>query len=339
MRVAAGAHLVGSVPLPDAEAVFRTVGGRLGERLRSLPDGETGTRKDWIAWQYGVLASTPGLEPAPPDERAYLRKQLVRRRPGSSGALRLGSLGYAKAARESYALFERLQREGAIPARVRFQVSLPTPLAPVSVFVDLPDRAIVELEYEAAMLRELAEITAAIPHERLAVQWDVAAEIGHLEGLWPAHFTHVERGVVERLFRIGSAVPRDVWLGYHLCYGDFGHRHFVTPSDAGKLVELANALVRGPRPIAWVHMPVPLAWRERAAYEPLRRLALPEDTRLYLGVVHHEDGARGAWERIALAREVAPEFGIGTECGWGRRPPDTVDDLLTLHAALAGNAR
>ena len=41
-RLALGAHLVGSVPLPDAESVFRTLGTELGDRLRRLPDGETG---------------------------------------------------------------------------------------------------------------------------------------------------------------------------------------------------------------------------------------------------------------------------------------------------------
>jgi len=41
--ISIGAHLVGSVPLPDAEAVFRAVSA-LGADLRRLPDGETGVR-------------------------------------------------------------------------------------------------------------------------------------------------------------------------------------------------------------------------------------------------------------------------------------------------------
>jgi len=63
--IANGAHLVGSVPLPDADAVFRAVAASLGGHLARLPDGETGVRKDWIAWQYAVLVATPGLEPIP----------------------------------------------------------------------------------------------------------------------------------------------------------------------------------------------------------------------------------------------------------------------------------
>jgi hypothetical protein len=44
--LALGVHLVGSVPLESAEVVFRTVGAEIGDRLRRIPDGETGPRSD-----------------------------------------------------------------------------------------------------------------------------------------------------------------------------------------------------------------------------------------------------------------------------------------------------
>ena len=44
--IARGVHLVGSVPLASAEGVFTTVAAELGERLRRIPDGETGPRSD-----------------------------------------------------------------------------------------------------------------------------------------------------------------------------------------------------------------------------------------------------------------------------------------------------
>ena len=43
-----GVHLVGSVPLADAEAVFRAANAILGRHLRRIPDGETGERTNWI---------------------------------------------------------------------------------------------------------------------------------------------------------------------------------------------------------------------------------------------------------------------------------------------------
>ncbi len=333
-----GVHLVGSVPLIDAETVFRTVSAAIGSHLERLPDGETGFRKDWIAFQFPRLAAAIGLEPTPAGDRVYLRRQMVHRVQGSP-APHFGPLGYASAALDSFALFERLQKQGVIPRRLRFQVSLPTPLAPMTTFVAPGDRAAVEPAYEARMMAEVQAITSGIPHERLAIQWDVAAEFGHLEGLWPAHFPALEQGILERLLRIGRAVPDDVELGYHLCYGDFGHRHFVNPESAETLVRIANALSAAPRPIAWLHVPVPASWTEPRSYAPLAKLKLQPQTQLYLGVVHLADGIQGARQRLARARELVEPYGIATECGWGRRPPETVPELLRLHAELVSGYR
>lgn len=63
---ARGVHLVGSVPLESAEAVFRTVAAEIGDRLRRIPDGVTGPRSDWIVWQLPVFTSQPQFEVVPP---------------------------------------------------------------------------------------------------------------------------------------------------------------------------------------------------------------------------------------------------------------------------------
>src|SRR5579864_1267581 len=66
-----GVHLLGSVPLENAEEVFRTVSSILGGRLRRIPDGETGVRINWIGWQIQFLAGNPHFEVIPPDPTAY----------------------------------------------------------------------------------------------------------------------------------------------------------------------------------------------------------------------------------------------------------------------------
>ena len=328
-----GAHLVGSVPLQDSRTVFRTVSTALGPHLRRLPDGETGVRTNWIAWQYDVLARTPGLSPVPVGDRGYLRRQLVQLDAGRAPP-RFGPLGYADAALQSYAVFRALQREGVIPEAIRFQVSLPTPLAPVVVFVTEADRPVVEAPYAAQLFEELHGILAQIPHERLAIQWDLAVEVGLLENVWPAPFPDLQAGMVQRLSRLADAVPREVSLGYHLCYGDFGHKHFVAPLDAGALVRLANLVASFARPPDFLHLPVPLSWVAPSAYAPLSELALPAGLDLFLGLVHLTDGVDGGRRRISLASAQVPAFGIATECGWGRRPPQTIPALLDLHASL-----
>ena len=57
-------HFVGSIPLPDAETVFRTLSAAAGPHLKRLPDGETGIRKTWIRFLQGVLADNPAIEVA-----------------------------------------------------------------------------------------------------------------------------------------------------------------------------------------------------------------------------------------------------------------------------------
>lgn len=184
-----GAHLVGSVPLGRVDEVLRRTAEALGDRLRRLPDGEPGPRSDWILWQYPVFSALPQFEVGPPGDGTYRTLPKLRLRDGERAAdIVLGNLGFADAALSSFAIFAKLKRDRVIPAHVRFQVSLPTPLAPVSAFIDPEHQAQVEPIYEAQVLRELDEIFAAVPHDQLALQWDTRLEFAILEGVSPAWF-------------------------------------------------------------------------------------------------------------------------------------------------------
>jgi SAM-dependent methyltransferase len=229
-----------------------------------------------------------------------------------------------------------LKRDGIVPVACRFQCSLPTPLAPVFAFVVAEHQPVLEPLYEARLLAEFDAILREIPHDQLAVQWDTNFEFGMLERVFPVWFADVKGGILERLLRLSRHVPPDVELGYHFCYGDVQHRHFKEPEDAGKLVEIANALSASlGRPLSWVHMPAPRGRMDEAYYAPLAELRLRPETELYLGLVHHTDGVEGTARRIDVARRFAASFGIATECGWGRRPPSTVADLLRVHRELS----
>ena len=65
---------------------------------------------------------------------------------------------------------------------------------------------------------------------------------------------------------------------------------------------------------------------------------LHPETELYLGLVHFTDGLEGTRKRMATAEKVVMAFGIGTECGLGQRPAETVVPLLALHRAAADGA-
>lgn len=327
------ALLVGSVPLADTEAVMTAVAETLGPNVARIPDGETGERFHWIAFQRNRLAANPALKQIE-DWGAAPQFAL---KDGHEGDVSFGPLGYAEAALSSWQVFRRLQEAGTIAADQRFQVSLPTPLAVVGLYLDPPSQAAVLPAYADRLFAELEEICAAIPHDKLAIQWDVAVEIMVLEGLRPTYLgADAFDGIVEQLRDCLGRVPADVEVGMHLCYGDSGGKHFKEPEDTALLVKVANAVVgTASRPVGWVHMPVPIARDDAAYFAPLKALALPEGTELYLGLVHHGDGEVGCRRRIAAAETAFRGFGVATECGMGRRPAETIVPLLALHKKLA----
>jgi SAM-dependent methyltransferase len=334
--LAVGVHLVGSVPLGSAEEVFRRVAETLGDRLRRIPDGETGPRSDWILWQYPVFSSRPQFVVGPPGDATYRTLPKLRLRTGESGeTVSFDSLGYAETAIASYRLFARLKRDGVIPPHCRFQVCLPTPLAPISAFIDPDHQAQLEPVYEAKVLDELTQIVSAVPHDQLAIQWDARVEFAMLEGATPAWFSEVRGGILERMLRLSRYVPADVELGFHLCYGDEAHGHFVELENSRKLVEVANAIaVSLSRPLNWIHMPAPRS-QDDEYFEPLRALTLQPETELYLGLLHLDDGVEPAKQRIAAAQRHIRGFGAATDCGWGRGGSDAVDELLAQHRSIS----
>ena len=132
-------HFVGSIPLPNAETVFSTLSAATGTHLIRLPDGETGIRKSWIRFLQDVLAQHPAIELATDvapfrftqwDGKLLREIPRLRLKPGAKPDPNEFKTGYADMAIESWGVFERLQKQGTIPTGVKFQVCLPTPVAP-----------------------------------------------------------------------------------------------------------------------------------------------------------------------------------------------------------------
>ncbi|MBV9174269.1 MAG: hypothetical protein JOZ81_29750 [Chloroflexi bacterium] len=329
-------HFVGSVALDSPEDVFAAIGTRCGRYLKRVPDGEPGGRRLWISWQIPVLRANPALTPIGEGQVPLRLADGVK-----PEDVHFGELGYYREARPGYEDFLNARAAGQIPAGVRFQVSLPTPWAVVNPFVRQPDAQQVYPAYERAMLREVERICQAIPHQDLAIQWDVCIEMISWDGRWPTNpsFPGMRQVFEANFARLGGAVPSDVELGFHLCYGDLDAKHFVQPTDASKMVEMAN-LISGAvaRPITWMHMPVPIDRTDDGFYQPLSDLQLARETELYLGLVHAQDGVDGTLRRINVARNYVAEFGIASECGIsrGRDREVALQFIQTYAGAAAG---
>jgi hypothetical protein len=216
-------------------------------------------------------------------------------------------------------------------------VSIPSAVALVTGFFEMPERKISEPIIEAALAREVEAIAASIPHDELAIQWDICHEVVAAEGAMPLHYEDIVDGSVKRIARHIGFVPDRVEAGVHLCYGDPGHKHIVEPSDLGTCAQYANGIVEASlRRVDFIHMPVPRNRVDNAYFAPLGTLALPATTQLFLGLVHYTDGVDGTTSRILTAGRHCSGFGIATECGFGRRDPDTILGLLDIHAKIAG---
>jgi hypothetical protein len=337
--VAPPVQLVGSIPLADSSEVFAGVAATLDGLVGRIPDGETGPRSRWNSWTAPTYERTAGLELVPPPEGSYTpwsQARLV----VDPGDLVLERIGFADAALASYEVFESLCEAGTISPHTRFQVCLPSPIAPMIVLIEEGSRLGVEPAHLRQLHSEINEILGAIPHQRLAIQWDVCQDVGIWEGYYPAYFEDHEQGVIDRLAACANVIPDDVELGFHLCYGDFKHKHFMEPADLGVCTEIANRLsAASPRTIDYIHMPVPIDRADDAFFAPLDGLALKQGTHLYVGLIHLDDGVEGAKRRLAAAAGHVSGFGVATECGFGRRPAETIEPLLSLHADVAALLR
>jgi hypothetical protein len=330
--------LVGSIPLADTDAVLDAVADTIGPRLTSVPDGETGMRSNWIGWQHAVFARQDALEQGTEKERDYQLNPPYRFAPGKSAAdIDFGDLGFAREAIRSYEAFAARRAAGRFAQGARFQVCLPTPFAPVFSFCAYDIQGDIYPLYERAMLMEIDAIRLAVPDRDLALQWDVATEMSIFEKLHPVPFLGDDPApwLIATLARLGNAVPDGITLGYHLCYGSMGNKHWKEPEDLGICVSAANAISNGvTRSIDFFHVPVPIDRHDHAYFAPLDNLSVPDDTLVYLGLIHGADGAEGAARRIAAAQKHLDRFGLSTECGWGRMDAAEVRPLLELHRTL-----
>ena len=239
-------------------------------------------------------------------------------------------LGYARDALNSYFVFQTMKEKGALPAHLRFQVSMPmvNSVLPPRIFPDQNDLAKIRPGYEAALGVELATIIKKIPAKELAIQWDCSTEIQDAYGGIPGH--PLEGAIERNLNQVRNLVPQipaEVAVGYHFCFGTLGGWPRFRPDDLGQAVQLANGFVAASgRKVNWVHLPV-LNTTSDAFFEPLKNIE-PRGARVYLGMIHNMAGFKS---RLQIARKYLPDFGLGGYCGYGRLPVTDLPQVLADH--------
>lgn len=190
-------------------------GGRGRGRHGRVPR-ETGIRRTWIRFLQQVLADNPAIEVAsdvPPfrftqwDGKLLREIPRLRVKPGTRLDPATVKTRYADMAIESWRLFDRLQQEGAISGGVKFQISLPTPIAPTYNNMVPTDRPALIPALTTHMLGEVAAIAQALPNDRIALQWDVCQEVIAWEGYYEPGPVDFRQETIAELIAIGDGVP------------------------------------------------------------------------------------------------------------------------------------
>jgi hypothetical protein len=340
-RVTSDLLLVGSLPADSPEAALRAGAELFGDLTFALPDGETGPRAAWVGYERErLMRPNPAIEtvadtesPTGVPRHAYETPVFSVR---DAAGLRFESWPRIDDAIASYAIFRSLREEGAIPEGLRFQVCLPFPSSALNALkadfaADYPPA---ERAFEELFSRELTRLTAAIPAEDLALQWDVCYEVLDMEGV-VAWFP--DDGAWERFAgpagRLTAQVPEDVLVGYHLCYGTFPEWPMYEARDMGVIVRMANhAVASSGRRVDWLHLAGPryLRSEDERFFAPLAELE-PAGARVFLGIVLPLDGAAGLRRRHATASRFLDDFGVAMYCGFGRQPGQDGMETMREH--------
>ena len=347
-------HFNGSVNLPDAETVMREISARVPVGVRRMTDGETGDRDYWISFQTNKFEAMPEFvmvhsgrfyetaDDAPEMPQLKLADGVT------AETIQWPNRGYADAYAASFETFRALQEDGTIPADTRMQLQYPTPLASMAGTIVPEDMPAVLRTYEAALLADLDRAMATLPHDRIAVQWDIAVEMGLLEGGFGTDPAPVE-AIAPAMVTCVERVPADVPVGLHLCYGDYGHQHWKQPASLELQVQLANAVSAGARRgLDFISFTVPQDRSDEAYFAPIAELATAAGTELNFALVpyHPETQPAGTTATqvglidAALARSPGGPrpWGICTECGMGRAHREDIPALLDLHRTILAEA-
>lgn len=337
------AHLVGSLPGTSAEAAMADALERLGPRLRSLPDGETGERRNWIIHIIESFRDHPDLElVSDGDWSDYDRLPRFRVRKGHHLYGASLSFGHVDAVEESLPAFLALRDKAGLPD-LHFQVGVPGDL----------DMAIFTLGPKAALRHRRAFTEATLDEVRRVHRLTRGEAVFQIEV--PAELVFVARAPAPgrpalarllggHLAALAAGSAPGTRFGIHLCLGDMNHRALGRMQDCGPLVQLTNAIARAwpndkvldfvHAPFAAAEEPPPLA---PGFYEPLARLDLPRATRFVAGIAHEDQPLPDQLEiRARLDTILGRAVDISTSCGLGRRSPEAATAALDRIAELTG---
>lgn len=200
-------------------------------RLRRIPDGETGDRKLFVQFQKAFFLPAPEVIPEFKMNAALVSHDFSLEHVNAAVEKIKASprkTMYDDHAIASYKDFKKLRDDGVLPKDIKFQVSIPTHINAILGFVQRDFQPAMEPIYKHALFQAMRKIQDTIPHEDLAFQIDIACEYMFLENIsmfrpWfytdDKDFDKRKEYIYDYIVEQVNLIHPDVEVGLHNCYG------------------------------------------------------------------------------------------------------------------------
>lgn len=335
------AHLLGSLPGPTPAAAMATALDILGPYLRSLPDGETGSRRNWIVSIVDGLRAHPDLELRKEgDWSDYDRTPQLRIRKGRRLYGAALDFGHVAAVRESFPAFQEVTAAAGRPD-LAFQEGVPGDFD-LAMFTLGPAGALRSRRaFTEASLSEIRDV-AAVAGPSTLFQIEVPVELVLLAKAPAAARPALAKLLGRGVSALAAGTAEGTRFAVHLCLGDMNNRAFGTMTDVSPLVLLANAVLAtwpAGRPLEVLHAPFAAAdspaTTDPAFYAPLTGLHLPAGVRFAAGFAHEAQAPTDQRQiRTVIEDLLGREVVISAACGLGRRTEPAARAVLERTAEL-----
>lgn len=335
------AHLVGSLPGADPAEAMATALSILGPHLQTLPDGETGERRNWVVSIINGLREHPDLELRKPgDWSDYDKTPVMKIRKGRTLFGANLDFGHVAAVQDSFPAFEQARSVAGRPD-LGFQEGVPGDFD-LAMFTLGPAGALRHRRpFTEATLAEIRGV-GAIAGPGTLFQIEVPVELVLLAKAPAPARPALAKMLARPIVALAAAAPVGTRFGVHLCLGDMNNRAFGTMDDVTPLVLLANAIMAGwpgGRRLDIVHAPFAAADHPATTnpqfYAPLTSLKLPAGVRFAAGFAHE---AQSLPDQLAIRSMIDDllhrEVAIAAACGLGRRSAAAGTAVLERTAEL-----
>ncbi|MBM7554562.1 hypothetical protein [Thalassobacillus pellis] len=233
----------------------------------------------------------------------------------------------------NYPIFQQLREDHHV-RDLPFQVGVPTGMALVLHMLEEDQLNTYYSLFNQRLAYEVNEIVR-IAGEDVTIQIEI-----------PAETALVYQGqadlAMESVLHLVRNIHPPVTIGIHMCYGDLNNTSLTHPLSLEPMVAFIHQLIdHWPRThqLGYIHLPLAEGnippKLEKTFYLPLKKLQIPETTRIVAGLVHER---REIAELKAILATIETLCGrtidVACACGMGRRSKATSMQLMEVTKQL-----